>query len=256
MERAAMRFLLTNDDGPGVPGLAALQRAVADLGETVVVVPRDGIASRGHGVTRDAVLSIERTADRQYVVDGLPADCVRLAMTVLRDQVGSIDWVLAGINHGANLGVDVYYSGTVGAAREAAILGLPAVALSQYYRPGIEPDWARAQRWAGSIVRQMVERSDAQAVLWNVNFPALRADQKLKGVAACPVSTDPAPVVYENVQPVGQSRSAVRYAGVYADRAAGNDTDVQRLFAGWITVTALRLDATADASTPAFPNPE
>ncbi len=251
-----MRFLLTNDDGPDVAGLAALRRAVADLGESVTVVSRDGTASRGHGVTRDAVLSVERTADRQYVVDGLPADCVRLALTVLREEVGPIDWVLAGINHGANLGVDVYYSGTVGAAREGAILGLPAVALSQYYKPGIESDWARAQRWAGSIVRQMVERADAQAVLWNVNFPALRADQKLRGVAACSVSTDPAPVVYENVQPVGQGQLAVRYAGVYGDRAANEDTDVQRLFAGWITVTPLRLDATADAAQPAFRNPE
>lgn len=251
-----MRFLLTNDDGADVAGLAALQRAVADLGESVVVVPRDGTASRGHGVTRDAVLSVEQTADRQYVVDGLPADCVRLALTVLRDQIGPIDWVLAGINHGANLGVDVYYSGTVGAAREAAILGLPAVALSQYYRPGVEPDWARAERWARSIVRQMVERCDAQAALWNVNFPALRADQKFIGVAVCPVSTDPVPVVYENVQPVEQGPLAVRYTGVYAERAAGNDTDVERLFAGWITVTALRLDATADAAEPAFDNPE
>jgi len=251
-----MRFLLTNDDGPDVAGLAALQRAVADLGESVVVVPRDGTASRGHGVTRDAVLSVERTADRQYVVDGLPADCVRLALTVLCDRVGPIDWVLAGINHGANLGVDVYYSGTIGAAREAAILGLPAVALSQYYKPGVEPDWARAQRWAASIVRQMVDRSDAQAALWNVNFPALPADQKLRGVAACPVSTDPVPVVYENVQPVEQGRLAARYTGVYADRAAGNDTDVQRLFAGRITVSALRLDATADAAEAAFDNPE
>ena len=251
-----MRFLLTNDDGPDVAGLTTLQRAVADLGESVIFVPRDGTASRGHGVTRDAVLSIERTADRQYVVDGLPADCVRLALTVLREQIGPIDWVLAGINHGANLGVDVYYSGTVGAAREAVILGLPAVALSQYYKPGIEPDWARAGRWAGSIVRQMVERSDAQPVLWNVNFPALRADQKLSGVTACPVSTDPVPVVYENVQPVEQGRASVRYTGVYADRAAGNDTDVERLFAGWISVTALRLDATADASEAAFCNPE
>ncbi|HUW81824.1 MAG TPA: 5'/3'-nucleotidase SurE [Phycisphaerae bacterium] len=251
-----MRFLLTNDDGPDVAGLAALQRAVADLGESTVVVPRDGTASRGHAVTRDAVLSIERTADRQYVVDGLPADCVRLALTVLRDQIGPIDWVLAGINHGANLGVDVYYSGTVGAAREAAILGLSAIALSQYYRRGVEPDWARTERWAGSIVRQMVDRSDAQAALWNVNFPALPADQKLTGVAVCPVSTDPVPVVYENVQPVGQGRLAVRYTGVYADRAARTDTDVQRLFAGWITVTPLRLDATADASEPAFRNPE
>jgi len=251
-----MRFLLTNDDGPDAEGLAALQRAVADLGETVVVVPRDGTASRGHGVTRDAVLSIERTADRQYVVDGLPADCVRLALTVLSEQVGPIDWVLAGINYGANLGVDVYYSGTVGAAREAAILGLPAVALSQYYKSGIEPDWARAGRWAGSIVRQMVDRCDPQAVLWNVNLPALRADQKLSGVAACPASIDPVPVVYGDVQPVVQGRSAVRYTGVYGDRAAGKDTDVQRLFAGWITVTPLRLDTTADAAEPVFRSPE
>jgi 5'-nucleotidase len=251
-----MRFLLTNDDGPDVPGLAALQRAVADLGESVIVVPRDGTASRGHGVTRDAILSVERTADRQYVVDGLPADCVRLALTVLREQVGPIDWVLAGINHGANLGVDVYYSGTVGAAREGVILGLPAVALSQYYKPSVEPDWARAQHWADSIVRQMVERADGQAVLWNVNFPALRADEKLSGVTACPVSIDPVPVVYEDVRPVGQGQLAVRYAGVYGDRAADEDTDVQRLFDGWITVTPLRVDATADAVGPAFRSPE
>jgi 5'-nucleotidase len=251
-----MRCLLTNDDGPDAPGLTALQRAVADLGESVIVVPRDGTASRGHGVTRDVVLSIERTADRQYVVDGLPADCVRLALTSLREQIGPIDWVLAGINHGANLGVDVYYSGTVGAAREGAILGVPAVALSQYYKPGADSDWARAQCWTGSIISQIVERADDRLVLWNVNFPALAPDQKLRGVAACPISMDPVPVVYESVQPGGRGRLAVRYAGVYGERTAGSDTDVQRLFDGWITVTPLRLDPTADAVQRAFRNPE
>ena len=242
-----MRFLVTNDDGFGAAGLAALRAAVRPLGEVAVVAPRDGISCGGHGVTHRAEIRIQQTPDGVFVVDALPADCVRLALTVLRDEIGPVDWVVAGINQGANLGVDVYYSGTVAAAREAAILGTSAVAVSQCVRESVRLDWQRAQEWAGLVVGQLVGRTGERVRFWNVNLPAIEAGVEPAGVAVCPASYDPLPVAYEELacqkRGCGTGRR-VRCVQNYWKRGAGRGTDVERAIAGWITATPLRVDAT------------
>lgn len=244
-----MRFLVTNDDGFGAAGLAALRAAVRSLGEVAVVAPRDGISCGGHGVTDKDPIRIEQTPDGVFVVDALPADCVRLALTVLRDEIGPVDWVVAGINQGANLGVDVYYSGTVAAAREAAILGTSAVAVSQCVRESVRLDWQRAQEWAGLVVGQLVGRTGERVRLWNVNLPAIEAGVEPAGVAVCPASYDPLPVAYEELacqkRGCGTERR-VRCVQDYWKRAARRGTDVERAIAGWITATPLRVDATGE----------
>jgi len=244
-----MRFLLTNDDGFAAPGLAALRAAVRPFGEVAVVAPREAISCCGHGVTDKAEIRIEQREDGVFVADALPADCVRLALTVLREEIGPVGWVVAGINQGANLGVDVYYSGTVAAAREAAILGTSAVAVSQCVRQSVRLDWQRAQEWAGLVVGQLVGRAGDRAWLWNVNLPAIEPGVEPAGVAVCPVSYDPLPVAYEEL--ARQKRGCrtwrrVRSVQDYWKRAARRGTDVERAMAGWITATPLRLDATGE----------
>ena len=255
-----MRFLLTNDDGYDAPGLGVLVRAAKRVGDCVLVAPRHCASAGGHAITDGGAIAIERTSDvlgcAQYVVDGTPADCVRVGLTALTDEVGPIDWVLAGVNRGGNLGMDVYYSGTVGAAREATILGIPAIAVSQYIRKGIEPDWARAQRWAEAMIGQIVGQGGRDPIVWNVGLPSLDGDQDLRGVALCPLSTDRLPVRYVMAargDPVGWE---ARYCGVYGDRARQPGTDVDRAFSGWITVTPLGLNATATVRTLVLASPE
>jgi 5'-nucleotidase len=260
MWRQSVRFLLTNDDGYDAPGLGVLLRAARRVGDCVVVAPRHCASAGGHAITDGGAIAIERTSDAQgcarYVVDGTPADCVRVGLTALADLIGSVDWVLAGVNLGGNLGMDVYYSGTVAAAREAAILGIPAIAVSQYIRKGIEPDWARAQRWAESMIGQIAGQGGRDPIVWNVGLPSLDGDQDLLGVAVCPLSTDPLPVRYVMAEPGPAVGWEARYCGVYGERVHQPGTDVDKAFAGWITVTPLGLDATIAAGQVGLVSPE
>ena len=149
-----MRVLLTNDDGYEAPGLRALYDAVNALpGVAIdVIAPVAAQSGKAHATTGTFTcrpMVVERMG-RILVVDGTPADCVRAALHLPgRPQP---DWVIAGINRGSNLGVDVYYSGTVAAVREAAILGVPAIAISQLVKPSMPDDWSSSQRQAAAII--------------------------------------------------------------------------------------------------------
>ena len=125
----ALRILITNDDGWDAEGLAVLKSVAARLGDVVVLAPRDPHSYAGHRVTEDSALHLAETAPGEFSLSGTPADCVRVGLTSIFDD---IDWVLAGVNRGGNLGSDLFTSGTVAAAREAAYLGKPAIAISQY----------------------------------------------------------------------------------------------------------------------------
>src|SRR5215472_15434125 len=154
-DQLATQLVLTNDDGIDAPGLAALARAAAALGELTVVAPAAAQSGVGHQVTTDGPLRVEARADRWYRVDGKPADCARLALTHF---VPDAAWVLAGINQGANLGSDIYTSGTVAAVREAALLGCRAIAVSQYVGRGGELDWELAARRVAPVLQLLLAR--------------------------------------------------------------------------------------------------
>ena len=167
----ALRFLLTNDDGLNAPGLAALQAALPEGSHALVIAPSEERSACSHQVTTARGFRAFRVGERTVAVDAVPADCVRLA---LHDYPGSFDWVLAGINHGANLGADVYYSGTVAAVREAAIFGVPAIALSHYRdRELSDDDWNRASGWVRRLLPALLERPLSRGEYWNVNLPSL-----------------------------------------------------------------------------------
>jgi 5'-nucleotidase len=150
-----MKLLLTNDDGIDADGLHALLNAVRGLGEPVVVAPAGPQSGVSHAVTTDGPVRVEDRGAGRVAVHGTPADCVRVGLHRLCPDAGL---VLSGINHGGNLGADVYYSGTVAAVREAVLHGWTGVALSHYRKRGLEFDWPRAAGWAARVLADLLAR--------------------------------------------------------------------------------------------------
>ncbi len=161
------RLLLTNDDGIEAAGLRALEEALAPLGEVSVVAPREERSAASHSISLRRTLEFLRLDERRWAVDGTPADAVILALHHLFDF--RPDLVISGINHGPNLGKDVHYSGTVGAAAEAVLNGIPAIAVSLCARPPFEFEQAAA--FAARVARQALSHGIPKGVLLNVNVP-------------------------------------------------------------------------------------
>lgn len=163
-----MRILVTNDDGYDAAGLVALEQAVRDFGDVVVVAPKENNSYIGHRVTVHKQMALEKVRDDFWVLDGTPADCVRVAVKALGQE---FDLVVSGINHGGNLGADVFASGTVAAAREAFLLGVPSVAFSQFRRKTIEDVvWEVAIERSRRALAYILEKRE-QLGYWSVNLP-------------------------------------------------------------------------------------
>ncbi len=161
-------ILITNDDGYRAPGLLALRAAVADLGDVIVIAPDRERSACGQGITIKGPLTVEKMDETTYAVDGTPADCVILALASLLKQPPTV--VLSGINRGANLGDDVYYSGTVGGAREAAFWGIPAGACSLVTRN--KPlDFTEAAKHSRRLCEILLSAPPTSGVLLNLNVP-------------------------------------------------------------------------------------
>lgn len=164
-----MRILVTNDDGVRSAGIAALSEALSPLGEVWVVAPDRERSAASHSISLHRPLRIMKLGERTFAVDGTPSDCVYLSLNhLLRDM--RPDLVASGINHGANLADDITYSGTVAAATEATMLGLPAVAFSLCGN-GSDRDFGPAARFARSLVSELSRRRLPRGVLLNVNVP-------------------------------------------------------------------------------------
>ena len=236
-------LILTNDDGIDAPGIAALEQAAAALGEELLIVaPTQQMSECSHRVTTKEPLIVEDRGARRFAVDGTPADCVRVALLHLLPTLAvdrSTVRVLSGINAGGNLGADVYISGTVAAAREAAFFGVPAMALSQYRRGEPGPaEWARVSLWAQDVLRVLGDAPLATGELWNVNFPwPLGAPPHAQPqVVFCERSRRPLPVKYE------AAGGALAYvAGRYHLREFEPGSDIDVCFGGRISVTRIAL---------------
>lgn len=225
------KILLTNDDGWDAPGLETLKALAAEFGDVYVLAPRDPHSYAGHRVTTDAALHLCQTAPHQFTLSGTPADCVRVAATMVFPE---IDWVLSGINRGGNLGADLFTSGTVAAAREAALLGKPAIAISQYLRRGLALDWERSRELVRPIVARLMAEERRAKSFWNVNLPHLEADG-IPAVVECDPDNEPLDVRYSRE---GQE---IRYAGRYPERPRTPGKDVDLCFQGSITISRLTL---------------
>jgi 5'-nucleotidase len=228
-----MKFLLTNDDGIDAAGLTALVAAAANLGDPIVVAPADPQSGVSHAVTWHEGVRIEQRGEKRFAVYGTPADCTRLGLLRV---VPDATWVLSGINHGSNLGADMYYSGTVAAVREAVLHGWPGVAVSHYYKTGLDYNWNRAAAWLEPILSELFVKPVEPGLFYNVNLPHLPADAHDPEVVWCALDPNPLPLNYRH-----EEESDLYFAGDWRlrERTAGADVDV--CFRGSIAVTSVRL---------------
>jgi 5'-nucleotidase len=233
-----MRILLSNDDGYFAPGLAALEAALRDLGEIIVVAPERDRSGASNSLTLDRPLSLRRAPSGFQYVNGTPTDCVHLAVTGLLDSLP--DMVISGVNHGANMGDDTIYSGTVAAATEGYLLGLPAIAVS------LCDVQAGHYDSAARVVRELVEHTLArpfpEPVLLNVNVP----DRPFDALGARRVTRlgkrHKAEPVIRTLNPRGQVVYWVGAAGAAQD--AGPGTDFHAVANGEVSITPLQVDLT------------
>jgi 5'-nucleotidase len=233
--------LLTNDDGIGAPGLQALTAALdrSRPGSQVwTVAPAIEQSGCGHQITTHRPLDWVCHGPHVYSVTGSPADCTRLGLFELAPA--PIDtqpsWVLAGINAGGNLGVDIYLSGTIAAVREAAIQGHPAIALSQYRRGNGPIDWDCAIRWGHRVLDQLLGEPLPRGAFWNVNFPWPDETGTEPELVFCEPSRDSLPVAYR------REGSQFHYCGAYSDRRRQPGSDVYVcLDQGAIAITQLQV---------------
>ena len=240
-------ILVTNDDGVNAPGLFALVEEMRKLGMVTVLAPDRNWSGGGHVKTLDRALRVKevRLADgtQAFASDGAPSDCVALATLGYFKE--PIDLVVSGINVGANLGHDVTYSGTVTAAMEAVIAGVPGIAVSLETLDGYvgELDYGPAARSASKIVRQVIENGLAHEILLNVNVPFL-ADEKIRGVA---LTRQGLRVYHSRLDERTDPRNKPYY-WIGGDAPTGvpeRGTDVGALAEGFVSVTPLQLDLTA-----------
>ena len=234
-----MRILVTNDDGYLAGGIQTLARAAGQLGAVTVVAPDREQSATSHSLTLHYPLRVRSASDAVRVVDGTPTDCVMLAIGELLDD--RPDFVLSGINHGANLGDDVLYSGTVAAAMEATILGIPAIAMSY---TGKDPE--RLADWETVLVgllRQLMERSDFPGeTLLNVNLPAV-APGEVAGVRVTSLGRR----AYVGSLTRAHDPNGREYFWIGGGESkwwGGDDSDFRAVHEKYISITPLHLDLT------------
>jgi 5'-nucleotidase len=233
-----MRILLSNDDGYFAPGLNALADALSSLADITVVAPERDRSGASNSLTLDRPLSLRQSNNGFHYVNGTPTDCVHLAVTGMLEYLP--DMVISGINHGANMGDDTVYSGTVAAATEGFLLGVPAIAMS--LASPSPTHFETAARVAADLVRRFQDNAFPQPVLLNVNVPDVPYDE-LRGMQITRLGKrHKAEPVVKSVNPRSQTVYWVGAAGAAQD--AGEGTDFHAVANKFISVTPLQIDLT------------
>lgn len=233
-----MRILVTNDDGVGAPGIRALARALAAMGEVVVIAPEREQSASGHALTIQRPLRVDLVEPGIYRVNGTPTDCVLLGLSgPFQDQ--RFDLIVSGVNAGANMGDDVTYSGTVAAAFEGTLLSVPSLAVS-LATP--EPrDFEPAAEYARRVARAVAARGLPPKTLLNVNVPPLPLEQ----IRGCRLTRLGHRVYCDTIVPRTDPRGRPYYwvAGT-AEWDAQEKTDMRAIQDGYVSVTPLQMDMT------------
>lgn len=236
------RILLSDDDGIAAAGLLAVYPELARLGAVTVAAPAENQSGMGHGITYvepilmreiDPLVKVEGAQGKWYRIVAKPATCVRLALSSLLTE--KPDLVVSGINRGDNAGLSIYVSGTLGAAREAAFDGIPAIAASQAIGPGM--DYRAGAAFVGRLAAEVLRRGVPRGTLVSVNIPA----GAIKGVKVVPHALLAGVNTYERRE---NPRNETYFWNVWKEPAAeGLDTDVGAVRNGYIAVTPLRIEA-------------
>lgn len=237
------RILITNDDGSRAEGLRVLEQIAAELSDDVwVVAPEFDQSGVSHSITLHTPLRVYSVSDRYHCVNGTPADCVLLAVEhLMRDQKPSL--ILSGVNRGANVSDAVAYSGTVGAAMTGVLLGIPSIALSQYFREANNIRWDTAAQLAPAVILQALRCGWSSEASLNINFPDIPADE-VRGVKV----SRPTPGSITGVEIDERlDRRDMPYYWIgfrYAPKeAALPGSDVEALRQGYISVSPLRFES-------------
>jgi 5'-nucleotidase len=239
-----MKIIISNDDGIEAPGIQTLLGILSRHADCRVVAPAGPQSGVGHALTYDRPISVENLDDQRVAVKGTPADCARLALSsgspLFKEWAEARRnreiWLIAGINRGANLGMDLYPSGTAAAAREACLLGFNAIAISQYIGPFRSLDWAVCARRAEPILRNLLARPPRKRSFWNVNLPHPIDDNPDCNVVHC--QPDPSP---HTARYVRNQDGNLEDEANYHDRPRLPDLDIDTCFRGQITVSEVGL---------------
>ena len=247
---ARSRILISNDDGIHAPGIKVLEEIARTLSDDVwVVAPEAEQSAQSHSLTIRNPLRIRQIEERRFAIDGTPTDCVLLGVNhIMADHRPDI--VLSGINRGGNLAEDVIYSGTVAAAMEAALLGIPAIAFSQVTPRNQTPLWETPRQFAPDIIAKLTSLDWADDVLVNVNFPPVSATE-VSGIEVQPQGKRKVGLGVEGrPDPYGVPYYwVVDYA---SDAPHRRETDLSAIGANAISVTPLHLDFTHHESVQGF----
>jgi len=237
-----MRILLTNDDGFHAPGMRVLEAIAAQLSDDVwVCAPAEEQSGAGHSLTLHSPVRLQQHGEKRFAVTGTPTDAVNLALRKLFPEEKP-DLVISGVNNGENLGDDITYSGTISAAMEGALAGIPAVALSQALR-GTEHGFAAAENWAVKVLKPILAMQMAKRTLVNVNFPALAPDE-VKGVRVVRQGFHDYKrgSLVEGTDPRG--RPYFWFGLEDMEHTLDHGTDLEAVADGYVAVTPLQLDLT------------
>ncbi|TBW38026.1 5'/3'-nucleotidase SurE [Siculibacillus lacustris] len=247
-----MRILITNDDGIHATGLRVLERIALALSDDVwVVAPETDQSGKAHSVSLSDPLRLRKISERHFAVRGTPTDCVIMAVRQLLDEPPQL--ILSGVNRGANVADDVTYSGTIAAAMEGSLLGIPSFALSQAFAwaDGASPPWTTAETHGPDVLRKVLEVGIAPGCLVNVNFPPCTAAEVIGVMVTRQGARNDAAVgVDARVDGRGNPYYWISYRPQSSEPVAGTDLDA--LARGAVSVTPLRLDLTDHAAHDAL----
>lgn len=234
-----MRILLTNDDGIEAPGINALKEIFEREYEVYLVAPKEERSACSHAITFHHPIRVQKKRERVWAVSGTPADCVKLGISELLDKPPHL--VISGINRGANLGSDLFYSGTVSAAMEGVIMGFPALAFSLV--EGGDGDFSFPARFALEYV-QLLEKKRLihPSLLLNINFPPIKED-KIEGISYTRMGrTEYTDIFKKRKDP--RDEPYYWMGGNLLDRDEERESDVDYSKKGYITITPLQMDLT------------
>lgn len=247
-----MRMVLSNDDGVHAEGLATLHSVLIERADCLVVAPSGPQSGVGHAVTTKEPMGLAEVAPGRFGLDGTPADCARVALgsraAFARRELGEHAkapdlWLIAGINHGANLGMDVYISGTAAAAREATILGFPAIAISQYVGKHRKPDWSVTALRARQAFDVLFDRPPRPGMFWNVNLPHPADESSEHELVFCPLDPSPHAFEYENRE--GQ----LHWISDFHNRPRRREHDIDVCMGGRISITEIPIQSPLEDAT-------
>ena len=234
-----MKIILTNDDGIDAPGLEVLYQILRGVSTPIIVAPEQPQSGISHSVTTRLPISINRLGKNRFSIGGTPADCTRIAIKELATDAA---WLIAGINPGANLGSDVYQSGTVAAAREAAILSCRAIAVSQYIAKDCQIEWDITKDHTQSVLNMLLDKGLTRGCFWNVNLPHPLAAGEDPGIEFCDLDILPHKYKYR------LEGNNYIYQGTIHERPREPGKDVDVCFSGNVSISQLAIQtAAADA---------